>query len=281
MTRTDIHRPSAPEFDPEAYDCVGVFDLHPEEGDNRARAEEVNRQLALGNTFRGAPHGTGQCGHCGAHIRYAALMVHTATKTLLYVGEQCLTNRFEALTKAQFRQLREDARLNREKRTRQERIDAFIAVHPEAKAILDYEGDNTFVGDIQYKLRRYTELSDRQVEAAVRAIARDAEHAARQVARASQEEALRESGVSCPTGRATVTGEVIAVKWVAGFGYNAPDTKKLVVKSDEGWKVYVTAASSIYDADKGTRVRFTCNVTPSDDDPLFGFGKRPTKAEIL
>lgn len=127
--RTDIHRPSAPEFDPEAYAFFGCFDLNPEWGDNGARIQLVNALLKEGYSFRGAPHGSGQCSHCGAHIRYAALMGHEPTKTLLYVGETCLDNRFE-MTKAEFDRLRKAASLNRERTAKRDRIAALLAEHP-------------------------------------------------------------------------------------------------------------------------------------------------------
>lgn len=129
LTRTDIHRAASEAFDPESYDLVGVFDLHPEDGNNRERIEEVNAQLKLGNSFAGAPYGSGRCSHCGAHLRYCALMVHAATKTLLYIGETCLDNRF-SLSKVEFKRLREAAKVNRERRSRDEVFAALCEEYP-------------------------------------------------------------------------------------------------------------------------------------------------------
>lgn len=129
MTRTDIHRPSAPEFDPEGYEFFAVADLHPEEGWRPVQL--VSRLVSEGWSFRGAPHGSGQCSHCGAHLRYAALMGHTATKTLLYIGETCLDNRFSG-TKADFDSLRKAAAAKREESRRNGKAAAFLAEHPEA-----------------------------------------------------------------------------------------------------------------------------------------------------
>lgn len=105
MTRTDIHRPSAPEFDPETYDCFGVYDLHEDPfvgGTVREYREAVARLLSEGNTWASAPYGTGKCSHCGSNLRYVALMIHVPTRTLLNVGETCLDNRF-GQTKTEFR----------------------------------------------------------------------------------------------------------------------------------------------------------------------------------
>ena len=73
MARTDIHRPSSPDFDPASYRLLGIYDLHPEEGSRDARARRVAQAVALGWSFANAPHPSGQCGHCGAYLRYAAL----------------------------------------------------------------------------------------------------------------------------------------------------------------------------------------------------------------
>src|SRR6476469_2003661 len=92
-TRTDIHRPSAAEFDPEGYEFVGAFDLHPEDGTWADRVRVVSDLVNRGITFAGV-HPTGQCDHCGAHIRYEGMLVHTAPRKIVTVGEQCLDNRF-------------------------------------------------------------------------------------------------------------------------------------------------------------------------------------------
>lgn len=128
MTRTDIHRPSAAEFDPEAYEFFAVADLHPTEG--YRPVELVARLVEEGWSFRGAPHGSGQCSHCGAHLRYAALMGHTATKTLLYVGETCLDNRF-SLTAPEFARMRREAAARAEQTRLQGRANQFYAEHPD------------------------------------------------------------------------------------------------------------------------------------------------------
>lgn len=105
MTRTDVHRPSAPEFDPAAYEFLGCYDLHEDPmlgGQRREYSARVAGLVRKGYTWTSAPYGSGKCSHCGANLRYVALMLHTATKTLLNVGETCLDNRF-SVTKGEFR----------------------------------------------------------------------------------------------------------------------------------------------------------------------------------
>lgn len=110
IARTDRHRPSAPEFDPQDYTCHGVFDLHPDSGSSLRRRKIVSALVEQGYRFAS---GSGKCGHCGQHIRYAALMVHISQE-MIYVGETCLDNRFSGMTKAEFKQLQAEAKLARE-----------------------------------------------------------------------------------------------------------------------------------------------------------------------
>jgi len=49
-----------------------------------------------------------------------------------------------------------------------------------------------------------------------------------------------------------------------------------LVQDDRGFKVWGTSQ-----ADKGDRVTFMARVEVSQDDPKFGFYKRPTKVQIL
>lgn len=280
MARTDIHRPSAPEFNPENYQFVTCIDLHPEQGDRKSAGELVNQYVAQGYRFAVAGEG---CGHCGANIRYAALMLHPLTMEMLYIGEQCLTNRFESITKTQFQTLRENARLNRERINRKQKRADFIAAHPEAQMLLAYEREveaiPTFLSSLTFQLERDGELSEKQLAAIEPAIIRDREQTARAIAREAEANALRASGVRAPSGRVTVTGKIVGFKTVESDIYG--DTLKMIVQSVEGWKVYVTAPVGAGDALVGEQVTFSAQITPSQDDVLFAFGKRPTKFQRL
>lgn len=334
--RTDIHRPSAPEFDPEAYEFFGCFDLNPDPmwggAEIHARRELVSSLVKQGWKFTSV-HGSGQCGHCGARIRYAALMGHTATKGLIYVGETCLDNRFE-LTKSEFDRLRKEASLNRERSRKADRIAALIEEHPvlvwasyarnievaggvivyldfdhnefvtpeEAVASgvakyhdiedygVDYKRGTTWaeqtrqnrtcetLSDIWYKVERYAEVSDKQAAYVERLVGWLTEAEEKRVQREAEKQALVTSGAHVPTGRVTVEGVVVSIK---AQDSQWGTTIKMLVQTDEGWKVWGSLPDSIWEADKGTRVRFTATVEASKDDKLFGFFKRPTKAEIV
>lgn len=279
MTRTDIHRPSAPEFNPENYEFVTCFDLQATDDDAKFRRETVNVYIAQGYRFAVAGEG---CAHCGKNIRYAALMLHAPTMEMLFIGEQCLTNRFENMTAAQFKSLRESARLNRERATRKEQFAAFVAAHPEAQMLIAYEREvdaiPVFLSSLLMQLENNACLSDKQLAAIEPAIIRDREQTARANAREIQAQALRAAGIKAPTGRVTVAGKIVGFKTQESEFYG--DTLKMIVESVEGWKVYVTAPAGSLDAQVGDAITFTATLTPSNDDVLFAYGKRPSKCSI-
>ncbi len=336
--RSDIHRPSAPEFDPEAYECHGVFDMATGALDYQGPgpAKVVSDLVDRGFRFTSV-HDSQHCGHCGTRIRYAALMVHESTKGLIYVGETCLSNRFESMTKSRFDALRKATMLNRERRTKQTRIDLLLANNPalaylsyahnievaggvqvwfarddfegteyateeEARATLPahqaddfwavgagYKRGTTWaeqtrvhkhtdtLNDMWNRIERYAEISDKAAAYALKILGWLDEAEQRRVEREAATQALVATGVEVPTGRIVIEGEVVSTK-VQSSTYG--DTLKMLVQNEAGWKVWGSVPSAI-DVDKGTRVRFTATVEQSKDDALFGFFKRPVKAEVL
>lgn len=93
------------------------------------------------------------------------------------------------------------------------------------------------------------------------------------------EKARRPEPTDCPTGRVEIEGEVIGLKWhQSDYG----STLKMTIIDDSGFRVWVSAPAAIEDdVTRGARIRLVATVTPSDDDTTFGFGKRPSKAEVL
>lgn len=269
--RTDIHRPSAAEFDPANYEFVGCFDLHPEEGDQKARRETVNRYVSDGYRF----FASDGCGHCGARIRYAALLLHPSTKEMLYIGETCLDNRF-TLSASEFQHLRETARLNRERATRSERALAFRAENPIVDELLAYELEVEALPNFLFSLITQFEkngfLSEKQVAAIRPAIEKDRVAIARAKVEEVRKESLISQGVSAPEGRATHIVSLVATKLVeSDFG----SSLKMLVEHASGWKAWLSMPAGL-EAEIGDSFAITATFTRSADDALFAFGKRPT-----
>lgn len=160
---------------------------------------------------------------------------------------------------------------------------------------LDWQGDQYGAQRTYWPAHRCTPDPEYQAARAEQDAQAAAERAARDAARAEREarqEALREAGVTIPTGRIQITGTIISTRGEdTAYGF----TVKMLVESDEGWRVWGTMPRSLWasgamtadgwietpSAEAGDRVTFTAAVTASDDDSLFGFFSRPTKAQRL
>lgn len=275
--RTDVHRPSSPLFDPQAYRYSGVFDTDDRDPFNShqiaARRQVVASLVAEG--YRFGPGSSSQCGHCGAHIRYAALMVRDDVREFIFVGQDCLDNRFDGLTKAEFQRLRKNASLNRERERKADTVARVLADNPGLEQALAV--DHYIISDIDWRFRQTGSISEKQIALVFKIAQQEAERVQRAAEREAQAQALRDAGVRVPTGRGTVVGTVISVKGVeSAYGF----VTKMLVQSDEGWKVWGTMPRSL-DAEVGNRVTFKASITQSDDDPVFGFFSRPTNAALV
>lgn len=87
-----------------------------------------------------------------------------------------------------------------------------------------------------------------------------------------------ENAEPCPEGRVTVTGRLL--------GWKTQETRygttcRCLVQDQRGFKVWGTLPRAWEEAERGSPVTFSAELTPSRDDPKFGFFKRPTKARIL
>lgn len=152
----------------------------------------------------------------------------------------------------------------------------------------EWFGDQYFAQRVYWPFHSCTPIPERQAEYAAEqaatAIAREERQAA-QVERAARAEALLGAGVTVPSGKTTITGSVVSIK-VQDDYYSGGVSLKMLVESDEGWKVWGSVpralwASSDATVRVGDSVTFTATVEPSADDVLFGFFKRPTKASFL
>jgi hypothetical protein len=265
-TRTDIHRPV--EMDPANYDFVTTFDAGSDEPLDRFDAEAIEAATTnpLVRMWR--------CTHCGAHIRYHAILKYIPTGEYIFCGETCLDNRFSLVSKGQFDALRKAAALDRKAAETREaairNIESFDLDEATKLFLLDRKGTegHHIALDIRRKLYRYGSISQRQ-----------ADFVAKLVAEANAPKPVRptEVLVDVPEGRLTIVGEVLTTKWVENdFG----GTLKMLVKvtTPAGiYKVWGTVPGSI-SVDRGDHVSFSAQVTQKETG--FGFYSRPTKALV-
>jgi hypothetical protein len=126
------------------------------------------------------------------------------------------------------------------------------------------------ITDIVGKLIQYGSISDKQQAFLGRLLEKIDGRAVKAAARAAENAAAAD----CPTGRLLVKGTVVSLKEQDGdWGL----TLKMLVRADEGFKVWATCPE--YGTQRGDRVSFNITLTPSKDDPKFGFGSRPAKFE--
>lgn len=275
--RTDIHRPSSPDFDPQAYLCKGVFANSAlySSASVKARKQAIAALVSDGYKFG---HGSSEsCGHCGHRIGYGALMVRGDVKEFIFVGEDCLDNRFE-LTMSEFQDLRKDFALNKHRENIKQVRQDFLSAHPDLANLNEH--DHYILNDMATRLHRDGTLSDAQVALARKVIIEQKERKAAADVREQQRQALLASGVKAPTGATTFTGEIVSEKYIdSDYGTQ----HKMLVKAPEGWVAWMTVPKEVAGIEsdlRGKSITLTVDLTPKQDDPLFAYGKRPRKSKL-
>lgn len=296
MSRTDIVAPSL--IDPAAYtfrsgvyfgnneafmEYIADFGIEDWEDNNRA---EVRRQLrpdlllAEGNFSR-----KGTCDHCGARFDFGSVYTHASGK-LIVVGNTCAENTLGVPDRLTLEINRAKKAAAAAKAAKAAAAAALVQAEAQGFAWLYNEPNHTdrILIDIAAKGRKYGGLTPAQVELVKRIFSGEpaqwqVEKAARDAARAAEDAAK----VPVIEGRHVITGVVKAVKMVPSMGPYGRDreVKKLIVRDDRGFTVWVSCPASIHAAERGDRVTLTATVTKGDRDPSFGFGKRPTNAQVL
>lgn len=275
--RTDVHSPA--HLITEDYEYRFSVDTRAEPSIDSPPSQWLIEMMRLQAEARRlvassplAERSTEQCHHCGAWIRYAAILRHTPTGDHIAVGETCLDNRFERAT-ADFHKLRKAAQLDRERQRIVTARRQFVNDNPDLAWLNGSEAEDDvpesirwsdFVWDLRDKFQRYGELSERQV-AALR----------RTVEKSNRPKAPEPTWIEVPAeGRQTVTGTVLAVKF---YENDYGTTVKMLLKvgtDDAAWKLWTTVPRSLH-PERGEEVTIKVTVERSSDDPTFAKGKRP------
>lgn len=285
INRTDVHRPSAivpSEYRLISYDYIGP---DPFSG-GLLRAERARLREHMANTggkFSNHEHG-GTCHVCGATAFYIANFFHAKSNSYIVTGEDCAA-KMGLGDPAAFRTFRDKVRVGIEAAAGKRKAEAVLknAGLERAWAIYDAEDrtsayeENTIV-DIVGKLVRYGSVSDKQLDFVRRLLTKIDDRAVVAARRAAEDAAALPVPVT--SDRIEISGTVISLKVVDGFGYGQSVTKMLV-KTDAGWKVYGTRPGSLAGIDRGAKVVFTARVERSKDDDRFGWFSRPTNARVL
>lgn len=168
--------------------------------------------------------------------------------------------------------------------TPEQKYDNYMSKHEDlAEMVGHYNASGVtsgFVDNVLRNLRQYGDLTPPQHQGIMKGIPRAIEAAAKREERehteALRRDALAAAGITMLEGRREIAGEVATTKLVDNQ-YGA--TLKMMVIDDDGFKYWGSVPSAIT-VDRGDRVTLTATVEASEDDPLFGFFKRPAKASV-
>jgi hypothetical protein len=110
-------------------------------------------------------------------------------------------------------------------------------------------------------------------------IKKDAARRAEWAAKRAQEEATL-APVPVTDQRIRVTGEVVTVK--ANVETQFGLVHKIIVQCEGGYKLHGTLPKplTLDQVSVGTTISFDARIEPARDSKVFGFFKRPTKAEV-
>lgn len=277
--RNDVHSPK--NLVTENYEYVNSFDTQRPMWAANDYAKEIIHKVSA-NPVTGE-RGMNQCHHCGAWLRYVAVLEYVPSGEYVAVGETCLENRFDRAT-ADFHAMRKQAQLDREKQRIVKAREAFCNSNPDLAFLADRTQDswpeavkgNSFAGSLSFALGRYGNLTDRQIEAIRPAIEK-------MIARFEEKQAAallpEVEKVPVVEGKVTIVGEVVSERYQdSDYG----PTHKMLVKDDRGFRVWGTVPANLSTyIQAGDRVAFSATVTAKDGEIDFGFFKRPTKATSL
>ena len=278
--RTDTHSPS--HIIPDDYEYVSCEYLGPFMWEAQAACRLIIKAHMdrTGGTYSHHEHG-GNCMVCGSvNMIYSILYYHAKSNSYVRVGEDC-ARKLDMGGTREMGAFRAAARDAMEAQAGKHKAEATLVaaglerawkIYTESDAAVrqGFKWEETTIIDIVGKLEKYGSISEKQVGFLGTLLDKIDHRAEIEAKRAAEAEAA----APCPIGRVTVHGSVLSTKVVdTDFGPQV----KMLVRDDSGYKVWCTAKGG---AERGNRVRFSVDLTPSDRDPKFGFGKRPTKFEF-
>lgn len=281
MSIPTVHNPT--NFEPSDYEIFDYLDnkrpVYYGQGIEAFEAEvkfwESEMESTFGPDWRKKVH---HCVHCGnGRVRWITAAKHLPTNDVVVFGSDCterlgFANKFAwklAVLKSKAEAGHAKLKIWNARVKFLEANPAFAAAVEQAKGEL--HAKNTFVHDVISKLNQFGSLSERQVAAVLKSLARDIENASRKAIEAETPKG------PVPTGRVTLTGTILSTKVVEGF-YGS--TLKMLLGLENGSRVWLTVPSKS-GAAKGDTITVVATVEASKDDPSFGFGKRPSLVNVV
>jgi len=318
MARKDIHRPAA--IEPADYQFVAFDYLPSSPGDigqamflAEERKRKVEHMKRSGGFYSQHEHG-GSCFVCGAHAIYSASFYHPKSNSYIKCGLECA----QKLECEGIEAFRKNVKKAKEAAAGKRKAAAILKELGLSKAWELYEAEAAYrkahaaaykewraagnsddeedgapkykessreeqvVQDIVSKVVKYGNAPSEKAKAYLAKLLDLIERApeiAAEKAAAKALEMANANPVPMVAGRVLVKGEVLSVKAQESF-YGIQH--KMLVKSDEGFKLWGSCPAAILDeVSKGSVVEFNAKIQRSDNDEYFGFFSRPSKAKVL
>jgi len=280
MARRDVHRPSA--INPQDYQYV-AFECVPPSGEPLGdamfqlseRAKIRAHMGRTGGTYSTHAHG-GNCMVCGnAQAIYTVLFHHEPTNTYVRMGQDCAEKVDAQYPRDAFVSFKRNADEERRARAGKAKAARYLADHGLSQA-WEIQGQGTeeaTIRDIVSRLVRFGSITEKQV-GFIRFLLNKVNNR-EQVAAARAAEHEAAAPVPVTEERVLIEGEVLSSKVKdTPFGR----VRKLLVKTDAGWKAYGTSPSVLGAVERGERVKLMARIEPAKDDPKMGWWSRPTVA---
>lgn len=287
--RTDCHKPS--EINPADYEFVSII-CPPEKINNIVGGTILlNQQMEIFNNHRAKTGGKisthehgGTCHICGAHAIYLAVYFHEKTNSYIKVGEDC-AEKMEMGEIDSFKKIKSHVRQVRSSIRNREAINQILKdnnlnnlwsiISDNSGEISTTKGEKakSLIKDIVSKGLNRGRLSDSQINF-LQKLNTDYTNQAELKKKWDKEKSLAEDVLE---GNQTITGKIISMK-LKSNRYN--DSWKMLIKTKSGYTVWGSVPTELLDyvnnyKDKLESCTFSANFTKSENDPKFGFFKRP------
>jgi hypothetical protein len=301
-THPNPHRISI--VNPGAYRHIGEFYIGASDEMAEAYAAEHKYLDALGIDWSPSGnvefHRNGGCAHCGAHFSYGSVYSYRRGRTDEYVavGHTCAANTFrfdDTITMRAERARKAGDRKRKAAKAAARNAIAFTKLVDGVPGLAEaFKTEHYIIGDIARKGVLWGNLSEKQIALVFKIAKEKAEEAAEKAAAPESSNAPLELPGYVPVTdkRVTIDATLISLSW-RDNGYGGSIKMLVEVDGGEGpYRLWGTMPRSlegttaedgewIDGAVKGDSIRFTARIDRSDDDPSFGFFKRPTKASTI
>jgi len=219
------------------------------------------------------------CQYCGTGIRYQ-YWLKSKDGRQFFVGSDCIYKSGDAGLISKVKQLKSEqakqkriaknqakaeARQAEYQNRKQLRKVQWLEQNPDCVELLNWaQAQNGFAKNLFDSFEQWGTLSEKQISCL-----KDSYHNSLKA----------KTPVNCPTGKIQIEGKIIKVVNTAQTSWG--ESIKMIVETEEGYRVMGTIPKSLDNANRNDIVKFIATVTPSEKDPTFGFFSRPTQATIV